>query len=345
MAGSEDLSKSLGRHHDPELREESIAINSSLSALTTVMTYLSKGKRPSYRESPLTHILKDSLGGNSKTVMFVACSPHIRNRTETIRTLRFASCAKKIKNKAKRNEELCTDSLKGRVKELEAEILKLEARLLEERTKKMSLVHRVSKLCLRNRSSALANCSPAETASMTSISPQTSNARISRQSMSMLTAQCSPKGRQSSRLLQSVTESVACATVGSPGGSIIANEGSMAMKLEVNEYEAVLAVDALLKECSVEEDVESLNNENIQIIHDLRHRLSGVLVENQNLNERIISKNHELRTISDRMESMEEMLRTQLQGLAQLSRQVTKLCISHFTVKRVDEMLYVFSMS
>merc|ERR1719295_749435 len=147
LAGSEDLSKSLGRHHDPELREESIAINSSLSALTTVMTYLSKGKRPSYRESPLTHILKDSLGGNSKTVMFVACSPHFSNRIETIRTLRFASCAKKIKNAAKKNKEQCKEFLKRRVKDLEGELLKVEAQLLEEKNRQRALARHVSHMC------------------------------------------------------------------------------------------------------------------------------------------------------------------------------------------------------
>ena len=84
LAGSEDLTKALGKNPDPERRQEAIAINSSLSALTTAINYLSKGKKPGYRDSPLTHILKDSLGGNSKTVMFVACSPHIYNRVKYI---------------------------------------------------------------------------------------------------------------------------------------------------------------------------------------------------------------------------------------------------------------------
>jgi len=129
LAGSEDLTKALGRNPDPERRKEAIAINRSLSALTTAVSYLSRGSKPSFRDSPLTHILKDSLGGNSKTIMLVAASPHIYNRGETIRTLRFASTAKKVKNKAKINEEKSMSGLKKKIKELERENGKLRRRL------------------------------------------------------------------------------------------------------------------------------------------------------------------------------------------------------------------------
>merc|ERR1712154_441135 len=122
LAGSEDLTKAMGRNPDQERRKEAIAINRSLSALTTAISYLSKGQKPGYRDSPLTHILKDSLGGNSKTVMFVACSPHIYNRNETIRALRFAQTAKKVKNKAKRNEEQSVAKLKQKIEQLEAKV-------------------------------------------------------------------------------------------------------------------------------------------------------------------------------------------------------------------------------
>jgi len=129
LAGSEDLTKALGRNPNAERRKEAIAINRSLSALTTAVSYLSRGSKPSFRDSPLTHILKDSLGGNSKTIMLVAASPHIYNRGETIRTLRFASTAKKVKNKAKVNEQKSMSGLKRKIKELERENGKLRRRL------------------------------------------------------------------------------------------------------------------------------------------------------------------------------------------------------------------------
>eukprot|EP01083_Nonionella_stella_P029392 80918_1 len=67
--------------------------------------------------------------------MFVACSPHIFNRNETIRALRFAATAKKVKNKAKKNEERSASALKKRIKELELKVATLQAQLVEERGK------------------------------------------------------------------------------------------------------------------------------------------------------------------------------------------------------------------
>jgi len=58
-----------------------------------------------YRNSKLTHILKDSLGGNAKTLMVVAISPANSNYDETMSSLRYADRAKRIKNKAKINED------------------------------------------------------------------------------------------------------------------------------------------------------------------------------------------------------------------------------------------------
>lgn len=58
-----------------------------------------------YRESKLTHLLKDSLGGNSKTVIICTLNPNYLAIKETLSTLKFAERAKKIQNKAKINEE------------------------------------------------------------------------------------------------------------------------------------------------------------------------------------------------------------------------------------------------
>eukprot|EP01083_Nonionella_stella_P044273 119263_1 len=138
LAGSEDLTKT---HLMNDMRrKEAIAINQSLSALTTAVSYLSRGQKPGFRDSPLTHILKDSLGGNSKTIMLVTVSPHIYNRGETIRTLRFASTAKKVKNKAKINAQKSIIALKKRIKELERENNKLRQQviILKKNNKKLN---------------------------------------------------------------------------------------------------------------------------------------------------------------------------------------------------------------
>eukprot|EP00754_Rhynchopus_humris_P025230 Rhum_TRINITY_DN14938_c19_g1::Rhum_TRINITY_DN14938_c19_g1_i1::g.130241::m.130241/K20198/KIF17; kinesin family member 17 len=79
--------------------EEGKKINLSLTALGSVIDSLVKkeGHIP-FRSSHLTMLLKDSLGGNCRTVMFATCSPVEYNASETMSTLRFADRAKKIKN-------------------------------------------------------------------------------------------------------------------------------------------------------------------------------------------------------------------------------------------------------
>ena len=65
-----------------------------------------------YRDSKLTRLLQDSLGGNTKTIMIAAVSPANYNYDETLSTLRYASRAKFIKNKPKINQELTVAELK-----------------------------------------------------------------------------------------------------------------------------------------------------------------------------------------------------------------------------------------
>merc|ERR1719192_3186226 len=107
LAGSETASKTGAT--GATLREGS-AINSSLTALGVVMSSLTKKKAKGkkrfvpYRNSKLTEILSDSLGGNCKTAMIVCCSESSYNDTETISTLRFGVRSKKIQNKVKKNE-------------------------------------------------------------------------------------------------------------------------------------------------------------------------------------------------------------------------------------------------
>ncbi|XP_030831067.1 kinesin-like protein KIF28P isoform X3 [Strongylocentrotus purpuratus] len=90
--------------------KEGANINKSLSALGNVISALadlSMGKKKimvPYRDSVLTKLLQNALGGNSKTIMIAALSPADINFDETIGTLRYADRAKKIKNKAVVNE-------------------------------------------------------------------------------------------------------------------------------------------------------------------------------------------------------------------------------------------------
>jgi len=104
LAGSERQSKSGATG---ERLKEATKINLSLSALGNVISALVDGKSKyiPYRDSKLTRLLQDSLGGNTKTLMVACLSPADNNYDETLTTLRYANRAKNIKNKPIINED------------------------------------------------------------------------------------------------------------------------------------------------------------------------------------------------------------------------------------------------
>eukprot|EP00331_Platyophrya_macrostoma_P018745 CAMPEP_0176472274 /NCGR_PEP_ID=MMETSP0127-20121128/41655_1 /TAXON_ID=938130 /ORGANISM="Platyophrya macrostoma, Strain WH" /LENGTH=958 /DNA_ID=CAMNT_0017867131 /DNA_START=361 /DNA_END=3233 /DNA_ORIENTATION=- len=123
LAGSEKLSKT---NATGETAKEGCNINLSLSALATVIDTIVKGApHIPYRGSPLTMLLKDSLGGNAKTVMFANVGPSDKNISETISTLRFALRAKQIENKPIKN----LDPKDARIQELLDKIEELQKRM------------------------------------------------------------------------------------------------------------------------------------------------------------------------------------------------------------------------
>ncbi|XP_060086319.1 osmotic avoidance abnormal protein 3-like [Ylistrum balloti] len=125
LAGSERQSKT-GATGDR--LKEATKINLSLSALGNVISALvdAKTKHIPYRDSKLTRLLQDSLGGNTKTLMVACLSPADNNYEETISTLRYANRAKNIQNKPKINE----DPKDALLREYQEEITKLKAMLM-----------------------------------------------------------------------------------------------------------------------------------------------------------------------------------------------------------------------
>ncbi|XP_035159693.3 kinesin-like protein KIF7 isoform X17 [Callithrix jacchus] len=101
LAGSERVLKTGSTG---ERLKESIQINSSLLALGNVISALGdpqrRGSHIPYRDSKITRILKDSLGGNAKTVMIACVSPSSTDFDETLNTLNYASRAQNIRNRA-----------------------------------------------------------------------------------------------------------------------------------------------------------------------------------------------------------------------------------------------------
>lgn len=131
LAGSEKAGQTGA---EGQRLKEGCAINKSLTVLGTCISVLADkamGKEKKavvpYRDSALTRILQNALGGNSKTIMICALSPASINYEETLGTLRYADRAKKIQNKAVINES-AQDKL---IRELRAENNQLKDMLMK----------------------------------------------------------------------------------------------------------------------------------------------------------------------------------------------------------------------
>mmetsp|Transcript_24471 Transcript_24471/g.56356 ORF Transcript_24471/g.56356 Transcript_24471/m.56356 type:complete len:796 (+) Transcript_24471:59-2446(+) len=127
LAGSERQSKTGATG---ETLKEATKINMSLSALGNVISALVDAKTSfiPYRDSKLTRLLQDSLGGNTKTVMCANVGPVDYNYDETLSTLRYAYRAKSIKNKPRINE----DPKDAMIREFQDEIMRLKMKLQEQ---------------------------------------------------------------------------------------------------------------------------------------------------------------------------------------------------------------------
>ena len=111
LAGSERQAKTQA---SGQRLREAAQINLSLSALGNVISALTEGaaggggggaQHVPYRDSKLTRLLQDSLGGNAKAVMIASVGPADWNSDETLSTLRYAARAKRIKNQPRINED------------------------------------------------------------------------------------------------------------------------------------------------------------------------------------------------------------------------------------------------
>uniref|UniRef100_A0A8D3D796 Kinesin family member 21B n=1 Tax=Scophthalmus maximus TaxID=52904 RepID=A0A8D3D796_SCOMX len=128
LAGSERLKRTGATG---ERAREGISINCGLLALGNVISALGdqskKGGHIPYRDSKLTRLLQDSLGGNSLTVMIACISPSDRDFMETLNSLKYANRARNIKNKVVVNQ----DKTSQQINALRAEIARLQLELME----------------------------------------------------------------------------------------------------------------------------------------------------------------------------------------------------------------------
>uniref|UniRef100_A0A8D3C7M9 Kinesin-like protein n=1 Tax=Scophthalmus maximus TaxID=52904 RepID=A0A8D3C7M9_SCOMX len=131
LAGSERQTKTGAQG---ERLKEATKINLSLSALGNVISALVDGRSSHipYRDSKLTRLLQDSLGGNARTVMVANIGPASYNVEETLTTLRYSNRAKNIKNKPRINE----DPKDALLREFQEQIAMLKAQLQNRSGKK-----------------------------------------------------------------------------------------------------------------------------------------------------------------------------------------------------------------
>jgi len=123
LAGSERVGKT---HVSGKQLDEAKNINKSLLALSQVITNLSIGaKHVPYRDSKLTRLLQNCLGGNARTCIICTASPHPDNACESLSTLRFGARASKIRNETRTNIALDAKALKKELDKARAEIAEL----------------------------------------------------------------------------------------------------------------------------------------------------------------------------------------------------------------------------
>jgi len=127
LAGDENISKTKP---EGKALTEAKSINGSLLAFREVIDALAKGKRRvPFRESKISMILKDSLGGNTRTSMLITLSPHQLHYDDSINNLKFGKRAKFVANKVKVNVKLDEQELIQMMQQKDAEIYKLRKQL------------------------------------------------------------------------------------------------------------------------------------------------------------------------------------------------------------------------
>ncbi|CAL6348871.1 unnamed protein product [Bathycoccus prasinos] len=281
LAGSERVAKTGA---EGQRAKEGASINKSLLTLGVVINKLAEdgsknggagGGHVPYRDSKLTRILQPALGGNSKTAIVCAMTPCVSHVEETSSTLRFATRAKNVTNQAKRNEvATATTAL---IKKQAAEIARLEKKLLSSTTLKTSATKK-----LEDEVEALK-----QALSVKDLKIQELEAKLSSSSFPTTAEEVVDENQSASE----------CRTVTTQNDNT--EEGSKKQEQEMTPHttEAVLALEAKLKEIQKEKDLYKSETKKMfkraeqaeKELEKLRTNVKKLKLENEAQNSDVVS--------------------------------------------------------
>jgi len=317
LAGSEKVGKTGATGNT---LEEAKKINQSLSALGNCINALTKGKKSHvpYRDSKLTHILRESLGGNTKTTLVVCASPHIFNIDETISTLRFAQRAKTIKNTATINQQRSVEELEAIVKKLSSQLKRLQQyiSLLESELEK-------------------ANPGVDLTALKSSVASIVSTPKATRQRPAVTGSSASPSSSLSVQVTEGESDDDESTSTAASSSSSSASSASSASNLSASSSLLGRAQgENLTNLAELQVKYEKMKAESTSLIQDLREQLATQKEEDSRLQARCKELETSLAKDWDaefkQLEGEKERLEFEARSRAlELSREKKKVSLLH----------------
>ncbi|KAI1729238.1 kinesin motor domain-containing protein [Ditylenchus destructor] len=327
LAGSEKVSKTGA---EGTVLEEAKNINKSLSALGNVISALAEGTKSHvpYRDSKLTRILQESLGGNSRTTIVICASPASYNEGETKSTLLFGQRAKTIKNVVVVNEELTAEEWKRRYEREKDKVNKLRNCLqtLESELKRWRSGDRVPETEWNNVTD-LANAHMADSAMTPSMSDSMFTSMDRANQQPLLSSRTGPitdderrkYEEERSKLYQQLDEKddeIQVQSQLAERAKKQLQEQEEALKQRKSDYDNILqelqkAQDANAKNHEETEELFSAIQEIALNLEQKKAECTQVTTENEQLSDDIAKKNLEAVELTAKVNEMREICSTQ----------------------------------
>jgi len=327
LAGSEKVGKTGATG---ETLEEAKKINQSLSALGNCINALTKSnaKHVPYRDSKLTHILRESLGGNCKSTLLVAASPHIFNLEETISTLMFAKRAKTIKNSVKVNKQRSVEELMAIIEKLKKELgfLKKYVVILEQELEKVkgpNWKDDLPKLAQPRKKAAPAPADPkAPSASTGDDDEDTHDDDQAEESTNGSVAAVTPTRAQAP----------AKATSGAPSAPRKAAAAAADTSEEEEEKMYSSSVEMSLKMAELQVELKKIKEQAEVDLNDLREEVKSLTQDNEEAEKILAQKNELIKDRDTEIKNLRDELESQQQAKTlveeKLNYKITQLTLS-----------------